>query len=221
MAAVARSRRGDRAREHVPSSRAAGRRSRSRAPAASTRSADGRGRCSPTRAATRCFRSPIARTITEEGVVFQSHLDGQRARARAGDGRRHPGAARIRHRDDVRRVPRLAGHARGGRRRRCRARCAGRAAGATGSSRSPRAGCPTCRAPTPDQAQFGIIQGSAFKDLRDLSVAGTLAVGFEGYAIGGLSVGEPVEVMYDLVGPHRAPVAGCRPALFDGDGHAC
>jgi queuine tRNA-ribosyltransferase len=47
--------------------------------------------------------------------------------------------------------------------------------------------------------QFGIVQGGTFTDLRDRSVAGTLAVGFEGYAIGGLSVGEPVEAMYDIV----------------------
>ena len=40
--------------------------------------------------------------------------------------------------------------------------------------------------PTPGQAQFGIIQGGTYKDLRDRSVAGTLAVGFEAYAIGGL-----------------------------------
>ena len=53
---------------------------------------------------------------------------------------------------------------------------------------------------TPGQAQFGIIQGSTFKDLRDASIAGTLAVGFEGYAIGGLSVGEPSEAMYDIAG---------------------
>jgi queuine tRNA-ribosyltransferase len=53
--------------------------------------------------------------------------------------------------------------------------------------------------PTPGQAQFGIVQGSTFKALRDASVAGTLAVGFEAYAIGGLSVGEPVDVMYDIV----------------------
>ena len=56
----------------------------------------------------------------------------------------------------------------------------------------------------PGQAQFGIVQGSVYPDLRASSVDATLAVGFEGYAIGGLSVGEPIEVMYDIVG-HTAP----------------
>lgn len=52
---------------------------------------------------------------------------------------------------------------------------------------------------TPGQAQFGIIQGGTHLDLRDRSVEGTLAVGFDAYAIGGLSVGEPVDLMYDIV----------------------
>src|SRR5437764_14853099 len=49
-----------------------------------------------------------------------------------------------------------------------------------------------------EQAQFGIIQGGTFPDLRTRSVEGTLDVGFEAYAIGGLSVGEPIPVMYDI-----------------------
>jgi queuine tRNA-ribosyltransferase len=54
------------------------------------------------------------------------------------------------------------------------------------------------------QAQFGIVQGGTDPALRTESVQRTLAVGFEGYAIGGLSVGEPVDVMYDVVA-HTAP----------------
>ena len=42
----------------------------------------------------------------------------------------------------------------------------------------------------PDQALFGIIQGGVFPDLRDRSARGTLDLGFDGYALGGLSVGE-------------------------------
>ena len=49
------------------------------------------------------------------------------------------------------------------------------------------------------QAQFGIVQGGTSKDLRQLSAEKTLAVGFEGYAIGGLSVGETPEQMYQTV----------------------
>jgi queuine tRNA-ribosyltransferase len=40
-------------------------------------------------------------------------------------------------------------------------------------------------------ALFGIVQGGMFPDLRKASVAGLLEIGFDGYAIGGLSVGEP------------------------------
>ena len=51
----------------------------------------------------------------------------------------------------------------------------------------------------PGQAQFGIIQGGVFPALRALSVELTRAVGFEAYAIGGLSVGERADTMYDVV----------------------
>ncbi len=44
-------------------------------------------------------------------------------------------------------------------------------------------------------ALFGIVQGGMFTELRDESLAGLVEVGFDGYAIGGLSVGEPKEEM--------------------------
>jgi queuine tRNA-ribosyltransferase len=56
----------------------------------------------------------------------------------------------------------------------------------------------------PGQAQFGIVQGSVFEDLRKESAQRIVDIGFEGYAIGGLSVGEPTPLMYDLVA-HTAP----------------
>jgi queuine tRNA-ribosyltransferase len=56
----------------------------------------------------------------------------------------------------------------------------------------------------PGQAQFGIIQGGTNSALRTESVQRTVEVGFEAYAIGGLSVGEPVDVMYEVVS-HTAP----------------
>jgi queuine tRNA-ribosyltransferase len=55
------------------------------------------------------------------------------------------------------------------------------------------------------QAQFGIVQGGSFKALRDESARDTVSIGFDGFAIGGLSVGEPVEVMYDVVS-HTTPM---------------
>ena len=54
------------------------------------------------------------------------------------------------------------------------------------------------------QAQFGIIQGGTHPALRTESVQATRDIGFEAYAIGGLSVGEPPPVMYDVVA-HTAP----------------
>jgi queuine tRNA-ribosyltransferase len=54
------------------------------------------------------------------------------------------------------------------------------------------------------QALFGIIQGAGHLDLRSESLARTVEIGFDGYAIGGLSVGEEKSVMYDVV-EHTAP----------------
>jgi queuine tRNA-ribosyltransferase len=49
------------------------------------------------------------------------------------------------------------------------------------------------------QALFGIVQGAAHLDLRRESLARTVQIGFDGYAIGGLSVGEEKSVMYGVV----------------------
>jgi queuine tRNA-ribosyltransferase len=53
-------------------------------------------------------------------------------------------------------------------------------------------------------ALFGIVQGGMFEDLRDESLAGLTDIGFHGYAIGGLSVGEPKEDMMRMLA-HTAP----------------
>jgi queuine tRNA-ribosyltransferase len=50
-----------------------------------------------------------------------------------------------------------------------------------------------------NQFQFGIIQGSVYKDLREKSANDLLKLDFDSYAIGGLAVGEPTEEMYELV----------------------
>jgi queuine tRNA-ribosyltransferase len=49
------------------------------------------------------------------------------------------------------------------------------------------------------QALFGIIQGASHLDLRRESLERTVEIGFDGYAIGGLSVGEEKPVMYDVI----------------------
>lgn len=48
-------------------------------------------------------------------------------------------------------------------------------------------------------ALFGIVQGSVYDHLRDISLTGLLQIGFEGYAVGGLSVGEPKEEMFGVL----------------------
>lgn len=50
-----------------------------------------------------------------------------------------------------------------------------------------------------DQALFGIVQGGMFADLRAQSVEQLTDIGFPGYSIGGLSVGEPKDVMYKML----------------------
>lgn len=49
------------------------------------------------------------------------------------------------------------------------------------------------------QALFGIIQGGTFRDLRQESLERTLEIGFDGYALGGLSVGEPKPEMLECL----------------------
>ena len=51
----------------------------------------------------------------------------------------------------------------------------------------------------PDQSLFGIVQGGMFKDLREISARETVAMDFDGYSIGGLSVGETKEEMIDIL----------------------
>jgi queuine tRNA-ribosyltransferase len=54
-------------------------------------------------------------------------------------------------------------------------------------------------------ALFGIVQGGMYEDLREVSVAGLKAIEFDGYAIGGLSVGEPKADMVRIL-DHTAPL---------------
>ena len=70
----------------------------------------------------------------------------------------------------------------------------------------------------PGQAQFGIIQGGTFPDLRRRSVDETVAIGFEAYAIGGLSVGEPVPEMYDVTEQTAPLLPPDRPRYLMGVG---
>ncbi len=56
-----------------------------------------------------------------------------------------------------------------------------------------------------DQALFGIVQGGMYRDLREQSAEQLVAMDFPGYAVGGLSVGEPKELMYEILS-HTTPL---------------
>src|SRR5262247_3415111 len=58
------------------------------------------------------------------------------------------------------------------------------------------------------QALFGVVQGGTDEGLRSEAARATIDMGFDGYAIGGMAVGEPKPVMYDLT----ALVAGLLPS---------
>ena len=73
-------------------------------------------------------------------------------------------------------------------------------------------------ATNPGQAQFGIVQGGVLQDLRGQSAAATVAIGFEGYAIGGLSVGEPIDVMYGVVSDTARLLPSDQPRYLMGTG---
>jgi queuine tRNA-ribosyltransferase len=127
------------------------------------------------------------RVITEEGAEFRSHLDGTLhllTPERAVDIQSHLGSDIAMVFDE------------------CLAYPADKDAAAASMQRSAR-WARRCRerlvSTRADQAQFGIVQGGVFQDLRDESAEATAAIGFEGYAIGGLSVGEPVSIMYSVV----------------------
>jgi queuine tRNA-ribosyltransferase len=167
------------------------------------------------------FSLAARRTVSDEGVAFRSHLDGSARflspelavdiQARLGSDITmafdeclsypvdHPVAA-----DSVARTLRWAARARA----RFEAVRAGHVCdddGALGTI-------------TPGQAQFGIVQGSVYRDLRQRSALETMAIGFDAYAIGGLSVGEPSPLMYDVVEYTAAWLPADRPRYLMGAG---
>lgn len=59
--------------------------------------------------------------------------------------------------------------------------------------------CKDAHKNTENQALFGIVQGGMYKDLREQSAKEVTAIDLPGYAVGGLSVGEPKELMYEVL----------------------
>ncbi len=69
-----------------------------------------------------------------------------------------------------------------------------------------------------DNLLFGIVQGSTYPELRSLSLEKTVDVGFDGYALGGLSVGEGQAAMYDVVQEFGPQMPEIKPRYLMGVG---
>jgi len=67
-------------------------------------------------------------------------------------------------------------------------------------------------------ALFGIVQGGMYEELRDESLRGLMDIGFDGYAIGGLSVGEPKEDMLRILAHTTPQLPAGRPRYLMGVG---
>ena len=70
----------------------------------------------------------------------------------------------------------------------------------------------------PDQALFGIVQGAHYPDLRRKSAREIVSIGFDGYAIGGVSVGEGKPLMYEMVEQTSAELPESSPRYLMGVG---
>ncbi len=70
----------------------------------------------------------------------------------------------------------------------------------------------------PEAALFGIVQGSIYPELRKRAIEQLIRIGFDGYALGGLSVGEPLEKMLEIVGEHAPLLPGNAPRYLMGVG---
>jgi len=137
------------------------------------------------------------RTISEDGVQFRSHLDGSShvlTPENATDIQSRLGSDIAMVLDECLAHPATHDAARASMERTVRW-----AARARGRMLTIRSGAADVGTTNRGQAQFGIVQGGVYPDLRRISAEETIACDFEAYAIGGLSVGEPNAVMYDVV----------------------
>jgi queuine tRNA-ribosyltransferase len=159
------------------------------------------------------------RRMCEEGAEFRSHLDGSLhmlTPERAADIQAQLGSDIAMVLDECIATPADRGIAQTAMLR--SVRWAGRARARLKQLRDEPVSAPDVTVTNPGQAQFGIVQGATYPDLRTQSALETIALNFEAYGIGGLSVGEPAEVMYDIVA-HTAPqLPDDRPRYLMGTG---
>ena len=157
------------------------------------------------------------RTISEEGARFRSHLDGSAhllTPEKATDIQAHLGSDIAMVLDECLPYPAEPAAA-----RRSMERTIRWAQRARDRLQDIRAGSAAGVSPTnAGQAQFGIVQGGVFADLREESARETVALGFDAYAIGGLSVGEPIDLMYEVVGRTTKWLPEDRPRYLMGTG---
>src|SRR4029450_7140681 len=163
------------------------------------------------------FSLAARRTVDEEGAHFRSHLDGSAhllTPESAADIQAQLGSDVAMVLDECLAHPAEEAAARQSMARTLRWACRGR-----DRFLALRDGLvPGVTVSNPGQAQFGIVQGSVFPHLREESARETVAIGFEAYAIGGLSVGEPSEVMYDMVDRTTVCLPEDRPRYLMGAG---
>jgi queuine tRNA-ribosyltransferase len=163
------------------------------------------------------FSLAARRTIDERGAHFRSHLDGSAhslTPEKAADIQAQLGSDIAMVLDECLAHPSDAGEARASMARTLRWACRARE-----RFLALRDGhVPDVVVSNRGQAQFGIVQGSVFPDLREESARQTVAIGFEAYAIGGLSVGESTGVMYDIVSRTSSCLPPDRPRYLMGTG---
>jgi queuine tRNA-ribosyltransferase len=163
------------------------------------------------------FSLAARRTVTEEGAYFRSHLDGSAhllTAEKAADIQAKLGSDIAMVFDECVAYPSEIGLAREAMQRTLR--WARRGRDRMLALRSEAVDGVTLS--NPAQAQFGVVQGSVYPQLREESAWQTVAVGFEGYAIGGLSVGEPTPVMHDIVAQTLCFLPPDRPRYLMGTG---
>jgi queuine tRNA-ribosyltransferase len=159
------------------------------------------------------------RRISEEGAEFRSHLDGSLhmlTPERATDIQAQLGSDIAMVLDQCIATPTSVDAAREAMER--SVRWAGRARARWLALMNEPGRVPGVVVTNPGQAQFGIVQGATDSALRTESVQATLEVGFEAYALGGLSVGETPGVMYDVVEHTARQLPEDRPRYLMGSG---
>src|SRR6185369_9283488 len=70
----------------------------------------------------------------------------------------------------------------------------------------------------PEQALFGIVQGGVYADLRSRHAEELASMPFDGLALGGFSVGEPIPIMHEIVGTVAPTLDASRPRYLMGVG---